>query len=66
MKRMGDLDLRALALGIAIGGFGDRLIGQIHWLVTGRAVMWALDNHRGEIGDMILDYLGDLFHGREL
>lgn len=59
------LDLRALAVGIAIGGMGSHLIGQLHWLVTGRALLWALEMRRGEIGDMILDYLGDLFHGRE-
>lgn len=59
-----NMDLRTLAIGIAIGGIGDHLIGQLHWLVTGRALLWALDEHRGEIGDMVLDYLGDLFHGR--
>ena len=58
------LDLKALAIGIAIGGIGDHLIGQIHWLITGRALLWALEEHRGEIGDIILDYVGDLFHGR--
>ena len=64
MKKLDNLDLRALAMGIAIGGIGDHLIGQIHWLVTGRALLWALETRRGEIGDMVLDYLGDLFHGR--
>ena len=59
-----NMDLRTLAIGIAIGGIGDHLIGQLHWLVTGRALLWALDEHRVEIGDMVLDYLGDLFHGR--
>lgn len=59
-----NLDLRALAIGVAIGGLGDHLIGQIHWLITGKTLLWALEARRGEIGDMILDYLGDLFHGR--
>ena len=66
MKKTDSFDLRALAMGIAIGGIGDHLIGQIHWLVTGRALLWALESHRGEIGDLVLDYLGDLIHGREL
>jgi hypothetical protein len=58
------LDLTSMAIGVAIGGIGDHLIGQIHWLVTGRAMLWALESNQGELGDLILDYIGDLFRRR--